>query len=141
MESTKPKPHLGRRVSRMRELLGIKQEVLATKLGTTQQAVSRLEQNETIDDERMDQIAKALGVTSDAIRNFDEEKMVMNIQNNYEGANQGATKIQENSNDNYHQCTFNPLDKLMEALEENKRLYEALLKEKEERIKLLEQRK
>jgi transcriptional regulator with XRE-family HTH domain len=133
MESTKPKPHLGRRVSRMRELLGIKQEVLATKLGTTQQAVSRLEQNETIDDERMDQIAKALGVTSDAIRNFDEEKMVMNIQNNYEHST-GVT------GPNYS-CTFNPIDKIIELVDENKRLYEALLKEKEERIKLLEERK
>lgn len=139
MESTKPKPHHGRRVSRMRELLGIKQEVLAIKLGTTQQAISRLEQNETIDDERMDQIAKALGVTSDAIRNFDEEKMVMNIQNNYD------TSKPEYSFNTY--CTFNPLDKMIEtvdklqsAMEENKRLYEALLKEKEERIKLLEGR-
>ncbi len=34
--------------------------------------------------------------------------------------------------------TFNPLDILMEALEENKKLYKALLKEKDEKIALLE---
>lgn len=131
--------HLGKKITRVRELRNIKQESLAETLGISQQAVSKLEQSETIEETTLERVAKALGVTADAIRNFDEEKTIMNIQNNYEGSNQGAEKVQ--SNDNYHQCTFNPLDKLMEALEENKRLYEALLKEKEERIKLLEGRK
>jgi hypothetical protein len=64
----------------------------------------------------------------------------MNIQNNYEGSNAGASTVVA-GNDNLHHCTFNPLDKLMEALEENKRLYQELFKEKEERIKLLEGKK
>ena len=35
-------------------------------------------------------------------------------------------------------CTFNPIDKLVEALDENKKLYTALLREKDEKIALLE---
>ena len=133
--------HLGKKISRLREMRDIKQETLADRLGISQQAVSKLEQSENIEDTTLDRVAKALGVTADTIRNFDEEKTIMNIQNNYEGSNQGAQKVGTSNTDNYHQCTFNPLDKLMEAMEENKRLYEALLKEKEERIKLLEGRK
>lgn len=125
--------HLGKKISRLREMRDIKQETLADSLGISQQAVSKLEQSENIEDTTLDRVAKALGVTADTIRNFDEEKTIMNIQNNYDSAS-------NNSGPNYN-CHFNPLDKLMEAMEENKRLYEALLKEKEERIKLLEGRK
>lgn len=125
--------HIGRNITRLRELKNMKQETLAEALGISQQAVSRIEQSETIEDMTLGRVAKALGVTPDAIRNFDEEKTIMNIQNNYDSAKP------EYSFNQY--CTFNPLDKLMEALEENKRLYEALLKEKEERIKLLEGKK
>jgi hypothetical protein len=39
---------------------------------------------------------------------------------------------------NYGTYNFNPIDKWMEVLDENKRLYEALLKEKDEKIALLE---
>lgn len=127
--------HLGKKITRLRELRNIKQESLAETLGISQQAVSKLEQSEVIEDTTLERVAKALGVTADAIRNFDEEKTIMNIQNNYEGSNTKDSPVQN------FQCTFNPLDKLIEAMEENKRLYEALLKEKEERIKLLEGRK
>jgi transcriptional regulator with XRE-family HTH domain len=129
-------PHLGNQIARVRELKNMKQETLADALGISQQAISKIEQSENVEDTTLGRIAKALGVTPDVIKNFDEEKTIMNIQNNYEGSNQGVTKVV--GSETFHNCTFNPLDKLMEALEENKRLYEALLKEKEERIKLLE---
>ncbi|MCG8323498.1 MAG: hypothetical protein MI921_28645 [Cytophagales bacterium] len=38
---------------------------------------------------------------------------------------------------NYN-CTFNPFDKWAEAMEENKKLYEALLESERKRIALLE---
>ncbi|MNY75767.1 hypothetical protein D3C86_2151390 [compost metagenome] len=38
---------------------------------------------------------------------------------------------------NYH-CTFNPLDKLMESVEENRKLYERLLKSEQDKIEYLE---
>jgi transcriptional regulator with XRE-family HTH domain len=119
--------HLGRKISRVREMLGVKQEVLADKLGVTQQAISKIEQSENVEDETLEKIAKVLGVKSDAIRNFSDESLVFNIENMHD---QSAAY-------NY-QPIFNPIDKWVNAIEENKKLYEALLKSEREKIALLE---
>jgi len=127
--------HQGRNLKRFREMMGVKQEALAFELGDewSQRKISLLEQKEEIDDKLLAEISKVLKVPVEAFKNFDEEKAVMNIQNNYEGSNTSASPVGiQNS------CTFNPLDKLMEQVEENKRLYEALLKEKDEKIALME---
>jgi len=133
---TTDKVHIGRKVARLRELRGIKQETLAEQLGISQQAVSRLEQSESIEDTTLARIAKALDVTAEAIKNFNEESIIYNIQNNYEGATNNTVQ--------QYQCTFNPLDEYRNEVkenkrlsEENKKLYEALLKEKDEKIALL----
>ena len=125
--ATKPN-HIGRKISRIRELRGMKQETLAEALGISQQAVSKIEQSETIEGDKLEQIAKVLGVTKEAIENFSEET-VFNIM--------GNTYHDSASSINYH-CTFNPLDKLLEAHEENKKLYERLLKSEQDKIEYLE---
>ena len=38
---------------------------------------------------------------------------------------------------NYH-CTFNPIDKWVEAMEKNEKLYEELLKSEREKVALME---
>lgn len=126
--------HQGRNVKRFREMLGIKQEALALDLGDdwNQKKISLLEQKEVIEPELLEQVAKVLKVPTEAIKNFDEETAINNIQNNYDGA-----IIHSGPNINY-KCTINPMEKWLEALEENKKLYERLLKEKEEKIALLE---
>ncbi len=117
--------HEGRNVKRIREILGIKQDVLAVELGLSQQAVSLLEQKEALDKDILEKIANTLKVPAAAIKNFSEEMALSNIQNNYEGAviNAGPAL-------NYN-CTFNPIEKIVE-------LYDKLLKEKDEKIALLE---
>ena len=122
--------HLGRKISRIRELRGMKQETLATELGISQQAISKLEQSEEIEDSTLEKIAKALGVPADSIRNFDEEKMIYNIQNNYENSNNSGSIIG-------YQVTFNPLEKVIELYEENKKLYEKLLASEREKVEIL----
>ena len=52
------KVHQGRAVKRIREILQVKQETLASELGISQQSVSLLETKETIDPETLEQIAK-----------------------------------------------------------------------------------
>ena len=42
-----------------------------------------------------------------------------------------------NSLYNYN-CTFNPMDKLMEVIEKNEKLYKNLLKEKDDKIGMLQ---
>ncbi len=69
-------------------MLGIKQEALASELGDdwNQKKISLLEQKETIEPDLLEQVAKALKVPVEAIKNFDEEKAIFNIQNNYYNA-------------------------------------------------------
>jgi len=122
--------HLGRKISRLRELRGMKQETLALELGVSQQAVSKLEQAEVIEDSTLEKIAVVLGLPVDSIRNFDEEKMIYNIQNNYENSNNTGANIG-------YQVTFNPLEKVIELYEENKNLYEKLLASEKEKVEIL----
>lgn len=124
--STTAKPnHIGRKISRIRELRDMKQEALAQALGTNQQAISIMENSETIEEEKLIEVAKALGVSVEAIKNFSEES-VINYFNNY----------YDNKGHILNSCsylTFNPLDKLIEAYEENKKLYERLLEAEKNR--------
>ena len=115
-------------------MLGLKQDALAYMLGDdwNQQKISLLEQKEIIDDPLLEQVAVQLKVPAEAIKNFDEEAAVYNIQNNYEGSNAGATVNQNNN------CTFNPLEKYIQAVEENKKLYERLLQAEKEKNELLQ---
>lgn len=123
-------PHVGRKIGRIRELLGVKQETLAEQLGISQQAVSKIENSEQVEESTVERIAKALGVKSDVIRNFSEEGVFNIIANTITNNDQGAVV-------NYYP-TFNPIDKWLEAIEENKKLYEALLKSEREKVALLE---
>ena len=125
--------HHGRNVKRFREMLGLKQEALAIQLGDdwSQKRISLLESKETIEEDVLAQIAAILNVPAEAIKNFDEEKAIYNIQNNYEGShNQGPLN-------NYGTINFNPIDKLLELFEENKKLYERLLASEQEKVEVL----
>src|SRR5258708_23663238 len=120
---TNEKIHMGRNVKRFREMMSIKQEALAAELGDdwNQKKVSLLEQKEAIEDDLLGQVAKVLKVPVEAIKNFDEEKAIYNIQNNYEGST-------SNFSGNYL-CTFNPIDKVVELYNEKIVLYERMLKD------------
>lgn len=115
--------HQGRNVKRIREMLGVKQEALASDLGLTQQAVSQLEQKEALDKETLQRIAEVLKVPVDAIKNFDDEGAINIISNSFHDE---ASAYSVN-----YKCNFNPIDKVVE-------LYEALLKSEREKIGLLE---
>lgn len=128
--------HHGRNLKRIREIMGVKQEALANMLGDDwhQKKVSNLEAREVIEQEVIDQVAKALKVPAELIKNSTVEDVIYNIQHNYEGSNVNASPNGVNA----HICNFNPLDKYVEVIEENKKLYEALLKSEREKIALLE---
>lgn len=130
--STTAKPkHIGRNISRIRELRGMKQEALAIAIGVSQQSVSTIEASETIDEEKLIDVAKALGVTAEAIKNFSEEGVI----NYFNSFNEAVNNSHFGNNNN---CTFNPLDKLVEAYEENKKLYERLVQAEKEKNEYLE---
>ena len=118
--------HIGRKISRIRELKGIKQETLASELGVSQQTVSRIEQGEELENEVLEKVAKILGVTPEAIKNFSDEAMV-NYFNTFNDSSSGF---------NYH-CTFNPIDKIVELYNEKVELLERLLQAEKEKNELL----
>ena len=117
--------HIGRKISRIRELRGMKQETLAEELGISQQAVSNIENSEKVDDVKLEEIAKALGVTKEGIENFSEEN-VLNIISNTFTSNDSSTINAINVQPN-----FNPLDKVVE-------LYERLVQAEKDKVAYLE---
>ena len=126
--------HIGRKISKIRELRGMKQEALAAELGISQQAISKIEQSADVEDVALNKIATALGITSEAIRNFTEES-IFNYFNTFND-NSGAGAWSTNSTFN-----FNPIDKLVEVFEGNKKLYEQLLASEREKIEILKNSK
>ena len=126
--------HQGRNIKRFREMLGIKQEALAAELGEdwSQKKISLLEQKETVDAALLEQVARVLKVTK-AIENFDEEAAINYINTfNDNSVNQGPFM------GSYSTYNFNPIEKWIEALEENKKLYDRLLQSEREKVEMLE---
>jgi transcriptional regulator with XRE-family HTH domain len=107
--------HIGRKISKLRELRGIKQETLAAELGISQQAVSKIEQSAEVEEDALEKIAKVLGVTVDGLKHFTEDSVFNNINNFHDQS------IQNN---------FNPIEKVIE-------LYERLLASEKEKVELL----
>jgi len=124
--------HEGRNVKRIREMLGIKQDVLAHELGISQPAISALEQKEALDKDMLEKIAKVLRVTPEAIKHFSEEATI-----NYIGNTNTFTGNDVAAGFNFYPV-FNPIEKWMEALAANKDLYERLLQAEKEKVALLE---
>jgi transcriptional regulator with XRE-family HTH domain len=111
--------HIGRKIGKIRELRGMKQETLAVELGISQQAVSKIEQSEEVEEEALIKIAKILGVTVEGLKHFTEDSVFNNI---------------NNFHDNSVQNNFNPIEKIIE-------LYERLLQNEREKGELLKNQK
>jgi transcriptional regulator with XRE-family HTH domain len=107
--------HHGRNIKRFREMFGIKQDGLAFELGEdwSQKRVSLLEQKEVVEQEILDQVAQILKVPADAIKNFSEEAAINII----------ASTLNDNAGSINNNCTinFNPIEKWVETLDENKK--------------------
>ena len=117
----RPKIRHGKNIKRLRDILGVKQEQIAFELNLTQQAVSKLEQKEQIDDETLVKVANVLHVPIEALKNFSEESAFNFVANTF---NSHDTSIGGLA----YQCTFNPIDKIVE-------LYERMLEMEREKKK------
>ncbi|WP_345955216.1 helix-turn-helix domain-containing protein [Mucilaginibacter sp. PAMB04168] len=119
--------HIGRKIERVRKLRGLTQEDVGTGLGITKQAVSKLEQSESIEEERLEQIANVLGVTLEGLKRFNDENVLNNSHNFYD-----SSSVTHSSINNGYEFTIinNPVEKIIE-------LYESLLKVEREKIEIL----
>ncbi|WP_269235488.1 helix-turn-helix domain-containing protein [Flavobacterium flavigenum] len=120
---TKPK-HIGRNISRIRELKDMKQEALAQALGMSQQAVSVIENSETVDEQKLIEVAKALEVSVEAIENFSDEGFINYFNSFHDNVVTTGSIFATN-------CTFNALDKVVE-------LYERLVQAEKDKVEYLE---
>lgn len=106
---------------------------MAFQLGEewSQKRISLLEQKEVVEQEILDQVAQILKVPADAIKNFSEEAAINII----------SSTLNDNAGSINNNCTinFNPIEKWIDAMEENKNLYERLLKSEQEKVELLKQ--
>ena len=103
----------GANLKRWREWRGIKQEVLADKIGVSQATLSGYEKKDELEPEVLEKITKALDIPIEAITELNEGALI----NIYSGT------WQDNA-------TFNPIDKIVE-------LYERLLKAEQEKVAML----
>jgi transcriptional regulator with XRE-family HTH domain len=126
MSATIKPYHIGRKISRIRELKDMKQEALAQALGTNQQAISAMENSENIEEEKLKEVAKALGMTVEAIKNFSEEAVINYFNNIYDNEINGSIVAPQSNH-----CSFNPLDKVVE-------LYERLVQVEKDKNEYLE---
>jgi transcriptional regulator with XRE-family HTH domain len=127
MSTTAKTRHIGRNISRIRELKDMKQEALAQALGMSQQTISAIENSENVDENKLIEIAKALDVSVDAIKNFSEEA-VFNYFNTF---NETVSNSSFGNGTYNNECTFNPLDKVVE-------LYERLVQAEKDKNEYLE---
>lgn len=106
----------------------MKQDLLASIMGDdwTQIKISRLEAKEEIEPGILDDVARALKIPVDAIKNFDEEAAINIVANTFTDFKDNASGINNNSTLN-----FNPVDKIIE-------LYEALVKSEREKIEIMQ---
>jgi transcriptional regulator with XRE-family HTH domain len=99
MSNTK---HIGRNIRNIRLLKGMKQASFAKELGIAQQNVSKMEKKQKLTEEQLDQVAKVLKTTTEAIKEFDENAIINN-------------NILNEQVNNYN---INPLEKVAELFRE-----------------------
>jgi len=120
--------HLGKNVKRLREILGIKQELLADRLCLSQQTVSRFESQEDLDDEMLNNISKVFNIPVEAIKNYNDDVIVNII----------IKTFNEHSVDYQH--NIDSINLIMQLLNEKVELYERLLKAEQDKNSLLEKK-
>lgn len=126
--------HHGHAVKRIRHSLGIKQEVLADMIGTTQARVSNCEQRKVLEDEMINKLAKALNVTPELIKELEEDPVTFIIENNtFEKGNNNVGYVTGNT------ITNDPIEQILELSKEKTTLYERMLELAKEKNALLEQ--
>lgn len=133
--------HQGVNVRKVRQIMGLKQEVLAEKLGITQPIVSRIENRRVIEPDTLMKIANILNVPIKILQELDENPQSVTIENNtYDFENShNYSGIIDNDNDFDDNRQIHPLDKIMELNKQTSDLYERMLTLEKEKSTLLEQ--
>jgi transcriptional regulator with XRE-family HTH domain len=126
---------IGDKIRKVRELKGLKQEAIATKLGMSVTAYGNIERNETgVNFDKLEEIAAALEVTVQDIVNLPEQLNINSITNSHVeqlGYNYGNIhKVSDTELEGY-KMTIAELQKQVEHLKaQNEKLTDALIGKK-----------
>lgn len=116
------KDQIGPKIRKLRQIKGLSQKVFATELNITQQAVSKMEQSDTVNEETLQRVSEVLGISVESIVNFDEDAAFNNFIQKNEVINQRC-----DATNNY------------QSLEKITELYERLLESETEKSKILKE--
>lgn len=72
---------IGKKIARVRELLGYTQADLAALMSVTQQAISKMEASNKVDDLTIRRVANCLGIKKEAIKNFSNDLLIELLKN------------------------------------------------------------
>ena len=123
-----PTIHYGHNIKRIREILGIKQDALATKLNMTQQAVSDWENKAQIDDKILEKVAEELKINIEVIKNFNDELAIDILINTFKDSLTGNfSSINGQNTVNQKDKYIEILKRLLEVEREKNALLEELL--------------
>lgn len=137
VEKREKRTHHGHAIKRLRQTLGIKQDALAFDLGISQQCVSTYEHKPVIEDDMLEKFASALNVTTDLIKELEEDPVTVIIENNtFEKGSVGNALYSEVSN--FGNTYNNPIEELLKINQEKQALYERMLELEKGKAALLE---
>ena len=147
------KIHLGRNIKKLRQYKNISQDYLAEKMQTTQQYISKLENKVEIDDETLEKLAIILDTPVNTIKEMVDDSPINYYNTLHDNATlNGANSNNENITYRIHTHSINKFIEVYEKqlkdmknsfaqqMEEQKKLYERMLNDKEETIKKLNEK-
>jgi len=129
--------HVGDNIRHIRKTMGMSQKDLAEKMHTAQQTLSEIENSEEVSEQHLESVAKALGISTDVILDYEHENTV-----NYIITNNTITNNNENSNTSginlestpHHTSTINyPIEEVVQ-------LYKELLESHQKNVEIFTQK-
>ena len=112
----------GANLKRWREWRGIKQEVLADKIGVSQATLSGYEKKDELEPEVLEKITKALDIPIEAITELNEGALINIYSGTWQDNATAAGSIQNQ--------TFNPIERLLKAEQEKVAMLHEIIKDK-----------
>jgi transcriptional regulator with XRE-family HTH domain len=116
---------LGQKIKKLRELKNFTQSHIASELGITQSAYSKMEQGETeISYSKISKIAEVLGISPEEIMTFNEQ-MIFNVMHNQTG---NGFVVNKGISDNEKKLYEDQIAQLKEEVSYLKKVLDKLLK-------------
>jgi transcriptional regulator with XRE-family HTH domain len=117
---------LGQKIKKLRELKNFTQSHIASELGITQSAYSKIEQGETeVSYSKLSKIAEVLGMAPEEIMTFNEQ-MIFNVMHNQTG---NGFVVNKGFTENERKLYEDQINQLKEEVSYLKKVLDKLLKD------------